>query len=173
MQTIITNRLMLRPFIKEDELAVTQILSHPNVMRYVLTGLPFSPEAASDFIQKHFREYEDTSFGFGVLCSREVGSVTSVLGFAGLLPFPWINNDEYEFGFVLAEHCWGYGYATEIARRLVGYAMQEVGMGRLFATVHPTNISSIAVLEKVRLKLYAENVNLTGIGRAIRHIYVT
>ena len=53
-----------------------------------------------------------------------------------------------ELGYVLARDQWGHGYATEVARRLIVFGFNELGLRRITATCHPDNFASARVLEK-------------------------
>jgi [ribosomal protein S5]-alanine N-acetyltransferase len=63
--------------------------------------------------------------------------------------------DEYgwiDLGFRFAQAYWGKGLATEVASAWVRAAFDELGLIRLGAFVHPENVASIRVLEKVGFK---------------------
>jgi ribosomal-protein-alanine N-acetyltransferase len=54
-----------------------------------------------------------------------------------------------DLGFRFAQPYWGKGLATEVASAWVRVAFDEFRVGRLGAFVHPKNVASIRVLEKV------------------------
>ena len=74
---------------------------------------------------------------------------TSPIGFvvlreerpSGQPPHIWI-------GYLLAEHAWGQGYATELVRGLIG-ALRDAGGLQVRAGVAAENAGSMRVLEKV------------------------
>lgn len=53
-----------------------------------------------------------------------------------------------ELGYVLARDQWGRGYAIEVARRLIVFGFDDLGLHRITATCHPDNFASARVLEK-------------------------
>jgi RimJ/RimL family protein N-acetyltransferase len=53
-----------------------------------------------------------------------------------------------ELGYVLSRESWGHGYATEVARRLINFGFDDLGLRRITATCHPDNLASARVLEK-------------------------
>ena len=70
------------------------------------------------------------------------------IGDSGLLKLEdqgWI-----DLGFRLAQPYWGKGLATEAASAWVRAAFDEFHIDRLTAFVHPENVASIRVLEKLR-----------------------
>jgi ribosomal-protein-alanine N-acetyltransferase len=57
-----------------------------------------------------------------------------------------------DFGYILSEWAWGRGYATEAASAVVGWALEQTSIFRVWATCHPDNRASIRVLEKAGLR---------------------
>jgi len=68
-----------------------------------------------------------------------------VVGHAALLR----EGEEIELGYVLPRAAWGQGYATEMARRVLNYALDELGRDRVIATVDEGHSGSIRVLDKI------------------------
>lgn len=69
------------------------------------------------------------------------------IGDAGLLvlqDYNWI-----DFGYRLAQPYWGKGFATEAASGWVRAAFGQFHIDRLTAFVHPENLASIRVLDKL------------------------
>lgn len=56
-----------------------------------------------------------------------------------------------DFGYILAEACWGKGFATEAASAVVSWAIAQPPILRVWATCHPNNAASAAVLRKAGL----------------------
>jgi [ribosomal protein S5]-alanine N-acetyltransferase len=57
-----------------------------------------------------------------------------------------------DFGYILHSDYWGRGYGTEIAKAMVRFGFEQLGMHRIWATCRPQNIASSRVLEKAGLK---------------------
>ena len=53
-----------------------------------------------------------------------------------------------EIGYTLARSAWGQGHAVEAANELVRYLLDDVGVTRIEARLHPDNIASAMVLER-------------------------
>ena len=66
------------------------------------------------------------------------------MGMTGLHPA-----DGYEFGYWLGKPFWGFGYATEAARRLVTYAFETLGVDTVHAGWFADNPASGHVLAKL------------------------
>jgi ribosomal-protein-alanine N-acetyltransferase len=58
---------------------------------------------------------------------------------------------EVEVGYRLLHEAWGQGFATEVARELVRYGFEEVGLDRIIGLTHPDNVASQRVLMKAGL----------------------
>lgn len=69
-----------------------------------------------------------------------------VLGM-GRIGFSHSRADGADIGYVLHRRVWGRGHGTEIARLLVAFGFSELGVHRIWATVHPDNGASQHVLE--------------------------
>ncbi|PYT71648.1 MAG: hypothetical protein DMG39_12410 [Acidobacteria bacterium] len=79
--------------------------------------------------------------------SRRHEQGSFAIGDSGLLvlqDYGWV-----DLGFRFAQPYWGKGLATEVASAWVRTAFDELGVSRLGAFVHPENVASIHVLEKV------------------------
>nr|WP_295110074.1 GNAT family N-acetyltransferase [uncultured Caulobacter sp.] len=67
-----------------------------------------------------------------------------------------------DFGYILGEPFWGRGFATEAASTVVAWAIAQHGIFRVWATCHPDNAASAAVLRKVGLAHEAKLANWEG-----------
>ncbi len=64
-----------------------------------------------------------------------------------------------DFGFILGEAYWRQGIATEAARAVVNWAKAQRSIFRVWATCHPANAASAAVLMKAGLSFEAAPLN--------------
>jgi [ribosomal protein S5]-alanine N-acetyltransferase len=141
-----TERLTLREFKLSDEVAVHRYGSDEEVTRYTTWGPNSSAESAaylSEVVRKAAQEPR-TSFTLAVatLDDELIGVANLTITDAG---------STGELGYVLARDWWGRGYATEVARRLIAFGFNELGLRRITATCHPDNFASARVLEKAGL----------------------
>ena len=138
-----TERLVLREFRLDDEVAVHQYGSDEEVTRYLTWG-PNSPADTAAYLKKVLREAAReprTSFTLAVATLDD-----ELIGVANLATTD--TQSTAELGYVLARDQWGHGYATEVARRLIVFGFNELGLRRITATCHPDNFASARVLEK-------------------------
>ena len=138
-----TERLILREFRFDDEVAVHQYGSDAEVTRYTTWG-PNSPADTVAYLSRVVREASGetrTSFTLAVATLDD-----ELIGAASLTITD--TQSTGELGYVLARDQWGHGYATEVARRLVVFGFDKLGLHRITATCHPDNLASARVLEK-------------------------
>ncbi len=138
-----TERLMLREFRLDDEVAVHHYGSDEEVTRYLTWG-PNSPTDTTAYLRQVAREATReprTSFTLAV-----ANLDNELIGVANLTTTD--TQSTGELAYVLARDQWGHGYATEVARRLIVFGFDELGLRRITATCHPDNFASARVLEK-------------------------
>lgn len=165
-----TQRLILRPFDRDDAVAAHAWLGDPEVMKHTPSG----PDATVGITRDRLARYEEhqTRHGFSKWLVLERSSGQPI-GDAGLLvlegdarperwrrglgegrpdrpaaasadPGPWI-----DLGFRFQRRSWRKGYATEVGAAWVSVAFGSLDFDRLNAFVHPDNIASMKVLERL------------------------
>lgn len=135
-----TRRLVLRRFVPADAAAFAEINADPLVTRYV--GGPLSRAASDALLGRILAQQPYARWA--------VERDGALLGFCGLGRHP-IAADDVEVGWRLASAVWGQGLATEAATAVRDLAFGTYGLPRLVAVIHPDNVASIRVAEKVGL----------------------
>lgn len=138
-----TERLILRRYAEEDKADFINLFTDAAVMTYVGDGV-LTPEQAEAFWQKLFEKLYPQNFNIWAIFAKED---FAYIGHAGIYPRPARERD-WEFVYFLNRNDWGKGYATEIARRIIRYGFEELGLPEVFATVDDVHSASIRVLEK-------------------------
>jgi [ribosomal protein S5]-alanine N-acetyltransferase len=144
-----SERLVLRPWRLEDAEAALRIYNDPDVMRFLGGAGPFR-ERTLDEQREVLRERiaadagADGPRGFWAAVERESATL---VGSAILKPLP--GHAMVEIGWHLGRFAWGRGFATEIGRTLIAHGFGDLGLSRLVAVVHPENIRSIRVAERL------------------------
>jgi RimJ/RimL family protein N-acetyltransferase len=145
--TIETARLILRPLKLDDLDALAPLNADPDVMRYIGDGKPQSRAQTQMRIHAIFDHWEQHGFG---LCAVVDRAARTFIGFCGLQYLD--NTSEIEVGYRLAKRFWGMGLATEGAGATLRYGFDELGLDRIVAVVHPENVASQWVIQKIGLK---------------------
>jgi RimJ/RimL family protein N-acetyltransferase/predicted metal-dependent hydrolase len=142
--SIETRRLILRPFESEDVDAAFEWFGDPIVMRFTPAGPDTSIEQTKARLANYQEHQTEHGFSKWIVLDRHLGRP---IGDSGLLVLQ--ENGWVDLGFRLAQPYWGKGLATEIASAWVRAAFDDFHIDRLTAIVHPENLASIRILEKL------------------------
>lgn len=145
----VTNRLIIRELSVKDIPDMYQIYQNPEVKKFI----PDIDEYLENEIEKHKAYIKNVYnfYGYGLwgVFSKENGNLIGRCGIQNTL----VNGqDEIELGYVLDVNHWGYGYALECVRAILKYAFQDLHMDKVIALIHPLNLRSIKVAERVGMK---------------------
>jgi ribosomal-protein-alanine N-acetyltransferase len=151
--TITTARLRLRPFCEEDVDALHNILSEKDIMRYFPRPTSPSRERVHKLIAKQLRHWETYNLGWWAVETRPGGEL---IGWNGLQYLP--ETDEVEIGYLLRHAYWGQGLTPEGGRAGLAYGFETLGLDTIIAVMHPENIASQRVAEKLGMTFTGEAV---------------
>ena len=149
-----TQRLLLRRWRAEDELAMARINRDPEVGRYL--NRPVDEAAVAGFFGVMTGHWERHGFGPWALESREPGLEGRFVGFAGLAyvpPFLSAAGSAPELGWRLAPASWGRGLATEAALAARDDAFGRLAVPEIISIIHPENGRSQRVAVKLGMQL--------------------
>lgn len=140
-----TPRLLMRPFTLDDVDAFWAMNADPAIVRY--TGqdpITSRAEAEEKLIAAPLADY--AKYGYGRLAVVHKES-DRVIGFCGIKHLPEFSLPE--LGYRLLPAFWGQGLITEAARPVLAHGHQELALAKIIALIHPDNIGSIKVAEKL------------------------
>ena len=155
-----TERLLLTPFALTDFDLALEMWTDPEVVKYICDVMTEAEirQSMSDSTKR------GGNGGIGIWCiaDRRTGEK---LGDSYLLPLPIDEEDtdfslvvmgqmpdaEIEIGFFFKPSAWGRGFATEVCRRLLQFAFQDVSLNEVVSSVDEDNVASKKVLEKCGL----------------------
>ena len=144
-----TDRLILRPFVREDaEAMYRNWASDPEVTKFLSWPAYRSVDTAHEILGIWTKQYADKTFYQWAIelkeISQPIGSISVV------------NHEERvdmaEIGFCIGKHWWGQGIMTEALMAVMEYLFDEVGVQRIEAGHDPNNPASGAVQRKCGLK---------------------
>jgi RimJ/RimL family protein N-acetyltransferase len=138
-----TERLVFRFYEEKDKSDFIALFTDAAVMKYVGDGVMTRGQAEL-FWQKLFEKLYPQGFNIWAVFAKED---SCYVGHAGIYPRP-TKKEDWEFVYFLCRDAWGKGFATEIARRLVEFAFEELSLTQIFATVDDEHLVSIRVLKK-------------------------
>ncbi len=154
---IFTERLRLTALVADDVDLALEMFTDPEVVKYVCDVMT-EAEICQEMTNSTKR---GGNGGIGIWCiaDRRTGEK---LGDTYLLPMSIDMNDtdfslvvmgqmpdaDIEIGYFFKRSAWGRGYATEVCKRLLQFAFQEVSLNEVVASVDEDNVASKKVLEK-------------------------
>jgi ribosomal-protein-alanine N-acetyltransferase len=142
--TITTSRIVLRAYGEGEVARLHEILQVSDVLRYFPTSDPPSLAKVQRLVESQEQHWEENGFGWWALGIRDPDQL---IGWCGLNVLP--ETDEVELKYLLAKDFWGRGLATEASRASMNYALTDTTLDTIIGLVHPENIASQRVLEKV------------------------
>jgi RimJ/RimL family protein N-acetyltransferase len=144
-----TSRLRLRAPVVQDAEALRLIASDPRVaLTTASIPHPYPRDGAIEFIQQIRSAVGTDRCNLAItLLGRD--ELIGMVGFVG-------HGTEAELNYMVSPSCWGQGYATEAASRLVAYIFAETQFAAVIARAMVSNPASEAVLRKVGLRRVRE-----------------
>lgn len=140
-----TARLRFREMHESDLDAMADLLGDPEVMRYY--PRPRTRAEAKEWIAWNRHNYAKHGYGLWILETHD----GEFVGDCGLTWQPVDGEQVLEVGYHVAPRHQGRGYATEAARACLELATDRIGERYVVAIVHPGNVASRRVAERIGL----------------------
>ena len=159
MTRLETERLILRPFAETDFDGYAAIHADPEVTRYLTaTGAPMARWEAWRSFAMFVGHWHLRGYGVWAIESKATGRF---IGRAGLHnPDGWPG---IEVGWTIGREHWGNGYATEAGRAAMTWAFDVLGLEHIISVIHPENVRSIRVAERLGLSYERDTQVMGGI----------
>lgn len=151
MKSLETTRLRLRPFEEGDYPLILGIASDPETVKYLYHwGRPgMTPEQDA----RRFLNYALGEWAKNPIRAREYCLVRKDTQEAiGDGSVEYWDADTAEIGWILLPKHRGKGYVTEMARTLLRYAFEEMGVSRVIAHCDARNAPSYHVMERLGMR---------------------
>jgi ribosomal-protein-alanine N-acetyltransferase len=146
--TMLTARLLLRPYTPEDATELARCAGMREVARTTLRiPHPYSEAQAREYIATTAPAWNEGKGASFAIIDRASGTLAGGVG----LMFDHAHNHA-ELGYWTAVHAWRKGIATEAATRIVDWAFGDLKLSRLHAHAFGSNPASSRVLEKLGMK---------------------
>jgi ribosomal-protein-alanine N-acetyltransferase len=149
MQSLETERLLLREFVKSDWKAVHEYASDPEVVRFLEWG-PNSQNETINFLEGTLacqKEKPRRIFEFAIVLKSE----NKLIGACGIR----INDHDVmqaEVGYCYNRSYWGNGYAQEACKTVIHFGFDQLGLHRIVASCDSNNLASAGVLRKAGMR---------------------
>lgn len=139
-----TERLRLSPVAASDAAELHALWTDADVRRHLWDGALIPPEQTAAIVAESERLF--AQHGYGLWSARD-RTHSALAGFGGF----WYFRDppELELLYGVARPHWRRGLASEIARAVVDYGADTLGLTLIRASADATNVASARVLEKL------------------------
>lgn len=151
-----TERLRLRAHRADDHAECMAIWSNPEVVRHI-GGRAFTSEEVWRRLLQYVGLWNLLGYGYWAVEEKATGRYIGDIGFADFKRDlqPSLEG-MLEFGWVLAPHAHGKGYASEAVAAVMAWAAQYQPALRAVCIIDPANQPSIRVAEKAGFKRWQE-----------------
>ncbi len=142
-----TERLTLRPYRAEDAAELHRLINDWEVCRSLAAvPFPYSRDLADEWIESSLTSLADGSAYHLAITGKE-GTQEVIVGGVGLRIDAAAGSGR--LGYWVGKRFWGHGVASEAAARLARWALANLDLETLEASVATDNAASIAVLKKI------------------------
>ena len=137
-----TQKLIIRPLQHDDLPNFHDMKGNPNVMRYIKATMTY--EESQEELYRFIRYYDDKSRFFHIWAVETKENPT----LAGICGVYQNRKQEFEIAYRLRERFWGRGIGKEIAKGLIRYCFETIGLEELTAYAARNNTGSVRILEQ-------------------------
>lgn len=148
-RSIVSERLVLRPFEPSDRPGYDAYHTRPEVYRFLYSPVPEGDVLAEQFSAAMSTRLEEDGDTLRLAVIRRdepalVGEVLLKMANKAAL--------QGEIGYIFNPTYAGAGYATEAVRMMLGFGFRQCGFHRIFARLDPLNTGSVGVVERLRFR---------------------
>ncbi|HLO77514.1 MAG TPA: bifunctional GNAT family N-acetyltransferase/(deoxy)nucleoside triphosphate pyrophosphohydrolase [Magnetospirillum sp.] len=145
---LLSARLRLRPLTAADAPRLAALLDDWEVVKHTAAiPHPYTLADGESFAAT-MAEKARARIGIALVMERTLDKQV-----IGLIGFGTETDGTPELGWWVGREFWGQGYASEAARRLLRHLFADLGYASVWATAHPDNAASRAVMTKLGMEL--------------------
>ena len=145
-----TERLILRRLVIEDLNDLFVLYSDPEIRKYFPDGAKNFNDTKEELEWYLNGHPEHPELGLWATIHKETGKF---IGRCGLLPWEIDGKLEVEIAYLLDKTYWHQGLATDAALGITKYGFENLNLSRLICLMHPENLASRRVAERIGMKL--------------------
>lgn len=147
MKIIKTERLQFKPFSESDIDLIEKIYTNEKVMKYAYEDM-YNHEKCMHYLSEIVKNNgmskdERIAYEFAIFYEDKY------IGIADIIIY--LKNQDggfAEIGYFLLPEFWGKGFATESAKMLIDFGLDELNLHKIIASCHGENSGSWKVMEK-------------------------
>jgi RimJ/RimL family protein N-acetyltransferase len=154
---LVTERLQIRAYRRDDLDAVLSMFGREDVSRY-LNWEPMDREAATALLERRLKQTRIDKEGDGLALVAAERETDRFIGEVVLRLTSTVSR-QGEVGWSVHPDAQGRGYGTEAAREMLRLGFEELGLHRIIAECDPRNEASIKVMEKLGMRREAHHLD--------------
>lgn len=162
--TLVSERLLYRPFELSDAQALFEMDSNPNVHKYLWQKPTLDINESIQIIEMLHKQYKENGIGRFATILKETGE------FIGWTGIKFVNDhiengntNFYDYGYRLNEKHWNKGYASEATKIWLDYGFNEININEMNAYTHSENGASNHILSKSGFQFIEDYPDKDGI----------
>jgi RimJ/RimL family protein N-acetyltransferase len=138
----IIGEYLLRDWRRDDVPSIAKYANNRRIWLNLRDGFPhpYYRQHAEEFIERALQTTPATLFA--------IATGNEAIGSIGLMPGADVHRFSAELGYWLAEPFWGRGIMTSAVKCVTTYAIEALGLYRVYAEPYIHNVASAKVLEK-------------------------
>lgn len=140
-----SKRFILREVKQTDFTSIYEIYSDEDAIKYQQIHVMKTIEQAQKSIQVFLQGFIDRKFIKWCIATKENDKV---IGLITLHHFDFYNSHA-QIGYMLNKKYWRQNIMGEVSNGIIRYAFEVLGLNRIEALIHPHNIASIKLSEKL------------------------
>jgi len=147
--TIITERLILRPYRLEDATELQMLIGDRDVVT-TMTNVPHPYEdgMAEEWIGERQESFEKGKTVDFAITHRQEGFLIGGISLNDIDR----QSELAEIGYWIGKPYWGNGYGTEVARAVLQYGFEVLGLNRIHGKHFRRNPTSGRIMQKIGMK---------------------
>lgn len=134
-----TSQLILRPLAETDASALFSLFADEETLRYWNGYTHRDPAETAGLILRLLKRENGC---YWAICETDSDEAIGYVGFTG-------NSGTPAVAYIIHRHHWGKGYGQEALRAAVMYGFDQLQLDRIELWIHPDNLASIKVAERV------------------------
>lgn len=144
-----TERLIIRPYAFTDLDELYAVVSEPNFYRFIPEDVP-SRDDVQQVIEWSIKcNLKNTPTKIHKLNLAIIEKQSQkLIGYCGLGPDD-VKDTEIEIYYGISEAYRGRGITSEATKALMNYAFYKIGLSKIIAVVHPENVASLRIVDKL------------------------
>lgn len=154
--TLLTERLVLRPFAGADLSYIEDVMQRPDVVRYLYWDTMGHDEAVA-LLERRMQADSLMQPGDQLVLAVELRETSQVIGDV-MLGWAGSGHQQGEVGYIFHPHFQGQGYATEAVRTTLRLGFDTVGLHRVIGRCDARNTASARLMERIGMRREAHLV---------------